>query len=122
MAVSPEQVRRLVSEQVALISQPDLRAFYEVHAVAPSVEMRDWDYGESGQKYPCWLVWRNEEANTGIAYCELGFGPGDPWGLLFLRGEYMSMGMDSGWFMRLEDALRNSPGWEGQDPHGFEIP
>ena len=78
MAVSPETVSRLLSDQVALIAQPDLRAFYEAHAVTPSVELRDWDYGESGQTYPCWLVWRNNGANSGIAYCEHGFGPGNP--------------------------------------------
>ncbi len=35
-------------------------------------------------------------SNTGIAYCEFGFGPRNPWGLVFLsRG---SIGMDSAWY------------------------
>ena len=38
-------------------------------------------------------------SNTGIAYCEFGFGPASPWGLVFLSGaSQMSIGMDSGWY------------------------
>lgn len=67
--------------------------------VTPRVEMRAWDYGEPDQEFPCWIVLEHAASNTGIAYCEFGFGPSFPWGLLFLEGtEHMSMGMDSGWF------------------------
>jgi hypothetical protein len=61
--------------------------------------MRPWDYGRPGEAFPCWLVPEHQASNTGIAYCEQGFGPRCPWGLLFLEGtEHMSMGMDSAWF------------------------
>ena len=60
-------------------------------------------------------------ANTGIAYCPEGFGPRDPWGLVFLSGEHMSMGMDSGWFTSLEDAFRESSAWEGENTPDREV-
>ena len=89
--------------------------------VTPHMEERDWDYGPDGQTYPCWIVLEHHPSNTGIAYCAQGFGPGDPWGLLFLRGEHLSMGMDSGWFATFEDAFRGSPACDLPAPPGYEV-
>ncbi|CAG0933531.1 hypothetical protein TFLX_03094 [Thermoflexales bacterium] len=75
--------------------------------------------GKKGQTYPCWIVLEHKESNTGIAYCDYGFGPKDPWGLVFLSGD--SMGMDSGWFSSLEDAFRESMAREGPNPPGYEV-
>jgi hypothetical protein len=46
----------------------------------------------------------------GIAYCEYGFGPRCPWGLVELDEDDQrnSMGMDSGWFTYLLDAYFES--------------
>jgi hypothetical protein len=67
--------------------------------ITPRWEMRGWDYGQPGDEFPCWLVLEHPASNTAIAYCEHGFGPTMPWGLLSLSGAtHMSMGMDSGWF------------------------
>ncbi len=67
--------------------------------VPPSPVMRGWDYGTEDEAYPCWSVLEHNASNTGIAYCESGFGPSFPWGLVFFTGtENMSIGMDSGWF------------------------
>jgi hypothetical protein len=49
------------------------------------------------------------------------FGPRDPWGLLFIAGRHLSMGMDSGWFISLEDAVRASMAWDGKNPPGYEV-
>jgi len=87
--------------------------------VTPHVEQREWDYGPDGQTYPCWIVLEHHPSNTGIAYCAEGFG--DPWGLLFLRGEHLSMGMDSGWFSSLEHAFRGSPACDLPTPPGYEV-
>jgi len=89
--------------------------------VNPRCEMRDWDYGEEGQSYPCWIVAEHHPSNTCIAYCEHGFGPSYPWGLLFIAGEHLSMGMDSGWYASLEDALRESMAWDFKNPSDFEV-
>jgi hypothetical protein len=61
------------------------------------------------QTYPCWIVLEHAPSNTAIAYCAEGFGPGCPWGLLFLEGEHLSMGMDSGWFTYL--SMRFASRW-----------
>ncbi len=70
--------------------------------------MRAWDYGTPGEKFLCWVVLEHAASNTGIAYCEHGFGPTMPWGLLFLSGPHMSMGMDSGWYEHFLEAYFES--------------
>src|SRR5262249_28688381 len=47
-------------------------------------------------------------SNTGIAYCESGFGPGAPWGLVGLGEPNMSIGMDSNWYTTLLEAYFES--------------
>ena len=41
---------------------------------------------------------------VGIAYCDQGFGPTHPWGLMFLTGPRSSMGMETSWHRSLEEA------------------
>ena len=60
-------------------------------------------------------------SNTAIAYCEQGFGPSDPWGLAFLSGEHMGIGMDCGWFSTLESAMRDSMALDGANPENYEV-
>ncbi len=89
--------------------------------VVPRREMREWDYGKPGQQFPCWIVLDHLPTNTCIAYCEFGFGPSSPWGLLFIGGEYLSIGMDSGWYSNLEDAFRGSMAWDGDNPACYQV-
>ncbi len=109
----------LVSE-IERIAQPDLRALAQSLRVPLYVEERPWDYGIEGQSYPCWIAFAHQPSNTAIVYCSEGFGPAYPWGLLFLT-EPRNMGMDSQWFLSVEDALRNCPAWSGVNPAGYEI-
>jgi len=83
--------------------------------------MREWDYGEAHQEFPCWIVLEHQPSNTCIAYCEEGFGPVSPWGLLFISRAHLNIGMDSGWFTRFEDAFRESMAWSGQNPADYEV-
>jgi hypothetical protein len=77
--------------------------------VQPRSIVRAWDYGAPDEAYACWSVLEHPKSNSGIAYCEQGFGPANPWGLVFLTGkEQMSIGMDSGWFSRFLDAYFES--------------
>ena len=115
------EVTNIVERELRAITQPELLALVHQLLVSPKLEQRVWDYGAENQRFPCWLVLEHRPSNTGIAYCAHGFGPSDPWGLLFLSGENMSMGMDSGWFASLEDALRNCVAWNGQNPPRYEI-
>jgi hypothetical protein len=87
-------------------------------AVPVRVEERPWSYGEPGQRFPCWIVADDPDSWTCFCYCEFGFGPQSPWGLLNMLDSgpgalTSSMGMDSGWFRTLEDAfLESYPGDE----------
>jgi len=112
--------QRIDAELVRIIDSEVLGAMKPL-LVAPRFEMRGWNYGEPGQEFPCWVVLDHLPTNTCIAYCEHGFGPSSPWGLLFIAGDYLSMGMDSGWYSNLEDAFRESMAWDGEAPPGYEV-
>ena len=118
--MSAAQVSALVERELHSIAQLELAALARRLAIPPRLEHRSWDYGPTEQYFPCWLVVEHLPSNTGIAYCAQGFGPSYPWGLVSLSGEHMSMGSDGAWFVSLEDALRNSSAWQGQNPAGYE--
>ena len=69
----------------------------------------------------CWTVLEPQPSGIGIAFCEDGFGPDFRWGIVFLSGPHMNMGMDSAWFATLEDAVRESPAWDGGSPADYEV-
>lgn len=115
------KVLNLVESEIATIAQPEFVETIRKFLVTPRQEDRGWDYGDLGQTYPCWIVMEDPEINTVIAYCEYGFGPEAPWGLLFLGGPHTSMSMDSNWFACLEDAVRDSWFWDGENPPDYEV-
>ncbi len=121
MPVTSRDVQKTVEAEIASIDQPELIACIRHHLVPPRCDQREWDYGIRGVTYPCWIFAEHPASNTAIAYCEQGFGPNSPWGLLFIRGAHMSIGMDSGWFARLEEAFRESMAWDGVDPPDYEV-
>ncbi|HUO60496.1 MAG TPA: hypothetical protein VMU24_07485, partial [Candidatus Acidoferrales bacterium] len=104
--MTAEQISALVNAELAHITDNVLLSRIRDLLVAPYPVERDWDYGRAGEKFTCWTVLEHRASNTGIAYCAHGFGPVDPWGLVFLYGEHMGIGMDSGWFSTLESAMR----------------
>src|SRR3954466_637660 len=91
-----------VERELSAIEDPSLLDLVRKHLVEPYLVERDWDYGAPDQRYPCWTVLEHQPSGTGVAYCEEGFGPASPWGLVFLGGPHVSMGMDSKWFASLE--------------------
>lgn len=112
---------RTASGIVALVEQELLRFTDLVQreavrklVVSPRAEHRGWDYGEAGQTHLCWIVAEHPESNTAFAYCEQGFGPELPWGLLSLSlsSLYTSMGMDCGWYRHFDECLRESCAWD----------
>ena len=108
MPTSQESVTALLELELSALS--DMRVVTHIRGllVSPERQMRPWDYGRPGEEFACWLVLKHAASNTAIAYCEEGFGPAMPWGLLFLSGEHMSMGMDSGWFESFLEAYFDS--------------
>ncbi len=96
MGITPEKIKALLEDELSTLKDPRVLSHIRSLLVEPVVSSREWDYGESEQSFPCWLVLAHPSSNTGIAYCEFGFGPRTPWGLVFLSDR--SMGMDCGWF------------------------
>lgn len=111
----------LLELEISIISQDDIRQNIIERRVDSRVENRAWDYGDKDCEYPCWIGVEDVSSNTAIGYCLQGFGPEYPWGLLFLKGEPSSMGMDSGWYPSLESAVREAPFWDGENPINYEV-
>jgi hypothetical protein len=110
MGVSAASLIELIEGELSVLKDPRVINHIRGLLVPPEPQMRAWDYGKPGDAFPCWLVLAEKSSNTGIAYCDSGFGPAMPWGLLFLQGDrHMSMGMDSGWFDHFIDAYFESP-------------
>ncbi len=96
--------------------------------VMPKSKFLEWDYGEVGQKYLCWIVLEQNDSPIGIAYCNEGFGPKCPWGLVSLNKE-TSIGMDCDWFPTFIEAYVNSAASEipiwcivKEDANGHRLP
>lgn len=119
--MTAEEISNLVEREIERIGEPELVHRIRELLVVPYPVERDWNYGAPGQKFTCWTVVEHQESNTGIAYCEDGFGPSYLWGLMFLSGSHMDMGMDCNWYASLEDAMRESMAWEQPNPPGYEV-
>ena len=117
---SLSQISALVQRELGAITDVKLKARIHELLVTPYPVEREWDYGTLGQQFTCWTVIEHRQSNTGIAFCNEGFGPAYPWGLVFLTSEHMSIGMDSGWFTSLEQAMRDSMAWDDPNPQAYE--
>jgi len=111
MALTALHISGLVEAELARITSPQVSALLRSLLVTPRCERRAWDYGEPGTEYPCWIVAEHSPSNTAFAYCEQGFGPSFPWGLLWISGEHLSIGMDGAWYESLEEVVRESRAW-----------
>src|SRR5262245_49511978 len=120
MATS-EAIHQKVLAELSGVSDVECAHAIRQLLVAPRCEQREWDYGPAGQTHPCWIVLEHRATDTCIAYCERGFGPSCPWGLLFIEGPWLNMGMDYQWYTYLEDAFRQSQAWSGENPEGYEV-
>ena len=116
------EVSSIVNSELARITDPALLNRIHELLVRPYPVERDWDYGRNGERFTCWTVLEHSHSNTAIAYCRQGFGPSEPWGLVFLSGEYMGIGMDSAWFSSLESAMRESKAWDISNLEDYEVP
>jgi hypothetical protein len=108
MSLDAAKVRGLIEAEISSVGDGRIVSLIRALLVEPNEVMLDWDYGEPGDRYRCWTV-LNEGAGSSVSvvYCEQGFGPGDPWGVVSL-GDGASMGMDSQWFPRFVEAFFNT--------------
>jgi len=93
----------LATEKKSFQNFHALKRFSELE-VKPEVGKLKWDYGN--EVFECFVVFKDMETDTGIVYSEFGFGPKNPWGLVFLSK--MHSGMDSGWFGNLFDCFMDT--------------
>jgi gas vesicle protein len=82
------------------------REALEAALIEPDLQFRDWSYGEQPQEYPCWVIARVRQRPTVLAYCEHGFGPSYPWGIL--HAEDCSLGTDGQWHQSLDARLQQA--------------
>ena len=115
------EVEKLFNAEINSISQSELIATIDEHKIPLRIESREWDYSNNFNEYQCCIVLEDKNTNTAVAYCNEGFGPSYPWGLLFLTGKHLSMGMDSAWFASLDDAVRESMLWHDENPENYEV-
>lgn len=109
MTDTPSKIKALVSAELSAIQDRRVTAHIRGLLVDPTAISRPWDYGEHGQTFDCWAVLNHPKSDTGIPYCEFGFGPRDPWGLVTLSGPpHTSIGMDCGWFESFTSAYFES--------------
>jgi len=104
MPINADTLKSLVERELERLSDVRVTTHIRGLLVEPKPVLRDWDYGKPGEQYLCWAVLNDSHSTTGIAYCESGFGPRAPWGLVWLGNDehkHMSMGDDSGWFPSL---------------------
>jgi hypothetical protein len=52
------------------------------------------------------MIAESKNYDYGIVYCDFGFGPSCPWGLVFLSKN--NIGADYCWYAHLEDAFADS--------------
>ena len=115
---SSAEVKQLVGEQLALIADAHLRDEAARVLIEPMLHDVPWDYGEEGEAFACWIIADLRPGHPHVvAYCDRGFGPDDPFGII--DADLSSMGMDAQWFETLEGVLRSfgfgkkAAGYEG---------
>ena len=111
MSIDAIKLKELVASELGKTRDDRVLDQIRKHSIEPEAQFRDWDYGDPGEKFICWDVLRDNSSKTGIAYCESGFGPRCPWGLVGIgkgTGPSLSIGMDSSWFPSLLDAFFDS--------------
>jgi hypothetical protein len=111
MTTTPSTLKTLIQQELGHVTDGRVLVHVKAMLIEPNVVLRDWDYGDPGQQFPCWNVLCHSNSNTGVAYCEKGFGPYMPWGLVWLGDPahpHFSIGMDSSWFPTFLDAYFDS--------------
>jgi hypothetical protein len=128
--IDAAHLKALIEGELAIVRDSRVVAHIRGMLVEPYQLLRSWDYGQPGQQYPCWMVLNDIHSGAEIGYCEHGFGPGCPWGLVSSSPDYPNMGMDSGWYRTFLDAFFESfavvelPIWKvfKVEPDGTRIP
>jgi hypothetical protein len=102
------EILDLIEAELVDFSDVEIIDFIKTHLIDPAPLDLAWDYGEPDVKFRGWSVLEDAITGTRIVYCEQGFGPTNPWGLVSCYVETPSMGQDTGWFTTFLDAFFDS--------------
>lgn len=120
MSDTEAHITALIAGELARIGDAARRGRLRALLQRPARLSLAWEYGEAGERFDCWQVGCSADRRVLLVYCDRGFGPAFPWGFVF--ADEGSMGMDSQWHSRLEDAaivaglLRAPPGYKVPGP------
>jgi hypothetical protein len=67
-STNAEGVRIRAQREASLVSDDLVRDALRAMLIQPELHFRNWDYGEPGERYPCWTVARDEASDTAIVY------------------------------------------------------
>jgi hypothetical protein len=115
MSMDAEAISKLIEAELVAYGDVEIVTFIRQYLVGPRPITLAWDYGWNSETmqpadvtYPAWSVLEDLIAGAKVVYCEHGFGPSCPWGLVSPDSEIPSMGMDSGWFTSFLSAFFDS--------------
>jgi hypothetical protein len=104
-------ISKLIEAELVAYGDVEIIDFIRQNLVGPRQITLEWDYGpdpDAPVTYVGWVVLEDLVAGARVVYCEHGFGPSCPWGLVSLDSDIPNMGMDSGWFTSFLNAFFDS--------------
>jgi hypothetical protein len=110
MSISPAALSDLIAKELSAVTDARVVGAIRDLLIEPRADLIDWDYGAPNQQFLCWTVFHDGKTELEIVFCENGFGPSMPWGLVNAAtpDRRRSMGMDSGWFATFLEAWLDS--------------
>ena len=101
-----DNIKEIVAKEILKIKDPIILNGLGQILIKPFKHLRTWDYSTTNEKFSCWSIALDSGTDTSLIYCDKGFGPKTPWGLVSTKNLYF--GMDSAWFNNLEECYLDS--------------
>jgi hypothetical protein len=102
------EISTLIELELVALGDTEIIDFIRSFLILPTPLILGWDYGSPNEQFLGWSTLEDMTAGARIAFCEQGFGPACPWGLVSLHDTKPDMGQDSGWFTTFLDAFFES--------------
>jgi len=74
MPTDAQILKALIDRELESVTDLRLHDHIRRQLVEPTPVLRNWDYGKRGKQFVCWAILNDSDSNTGICYCENGFG------------------------------------------------
>jgi|CXWL01.1.fsa_nt_gi hypothetical protein len=103
---SDREIVAVVEAALCTFADPKLVGALRTFIVSPRRELREWEWGKEPSEVVTWVIAESARYNYGIVFSEDGFGPEQPWGLVF--SSHTNIGADYCWYKTLEAAFTDS--------------